>query len=106
MKVPKLNITDNNIQIKQNSKLIYFICILNKTMLAKSKTLKLINRINSRLKFLHMKKLRYVIYDVMLLFNLTLIMSSASYPKLTQKMKKKSKPRKTNAFGIHCNHTK
>ena len=36
-----------------------------------------------------MKKLRYVIYDVMLLFNLTLIMSSASYPKLTQKMKKK-----------------
>ena len=53
-----------------------------------------------------MKKLRYVIYDVMLLFNLTLIMSSASYPKLTQKMKKKSKPRKINAFGIHCNHTK
>ena len=71
-KVPKLNITDNNIQIKQNSKLIDFICILNKTMLGKSKTLKVINRINSRLKFLHMKKLRYAIYDVMLLFNLTL----------------------------------
>ena len=71
-KVPKLNITDNNIQIKQNSKLIYFICILDKTMLGKSKTLKVINRINSRLKFLHMKKLRYAIYDVMLLFNLTL----------------------------------
>ena len=77
-------------------------------MLGKSKTLKVINRINSRLKFLHMKKLRYAIYDVMLLLSLTLIMSSASYPNLTQKMKKKkkSKPRKINAFGIDCNHAK
>ena len=54
-KVPKLKINYKNIQIKQHSKVTYIGCILDQTMLGGSMALKLINKINSRLKFLHRK---------------------------------------------------
>ena len=54
-KVPKLKINYKNIQIKQHSKVTYLGCILDETMSGESVTLKVINKINSRLKFLHRK---------------------------------------------------
>ena len=43
-KVPKLNISYKNIQIKQHSKVIYLGCILNKTMLGEPVALKVIKK--------------------------------------------------------------
>ena len=54
-KIPKLSITCNNIQIKLHSKVTYLGCILNEIMSGESMALKVINKINSRLKFLHRK---------------------------------------------------
>ena len=54
-KVPKLKINYKNIQIKQHSKVTYLGCILDETMSGESMALKVINKINSRLKFLHRK---------------------------------------------------
>ena len=54
-KVPKLKFNYKNIQIKQHSKDIYLGCILDETMSGKSMALKVINKINSRLKFLRRK---------------------------------------------------
>ena len=52
-RVPKLKIKYKNIQIKQHSKVTYLGCILDETMSGESMALKVINKINSRLKFLH-----------------------------------------------------
>ena len=54
-KIPKLSITCNNIQIKLHSKVTYLGCILNEIMSGESMAVKVINKINSRLKFLHRK---------------------------------------------------
>ena len=54
-KIPKLSITCNNIQIKLHSKVTYLGCVLNEIMSGESMALKVINKINSRLKFLHRK---------------------------------------------------
>ena len=54
-KVPRLNINYKNIQIKQHSKVTYLGCILDETMTGESMALKVIDKINWRLKFLHMK---------------------------------------------------
>ena len=53
-RVTKLNY--RNIQIKQHSKVTYLGCILDETMSGESMALKVINKINSRLTFLHRKK--------------------------------------------------
>ena len=77
-KVTKLKINFKNIQIKQHSKVTYLGCILDEKLSGKSMALKVINKINSRLKFLHSKNKSltpaYAGYYVMLLLNLTLIM--------------------------------
>ena len=52
---PKLNIKYENIQIKQHSKVTYLGFILDETMSGESMALKVINKINSRLKSLHRK---------------------------------------------------
>ena len=52
-RVPKLKTKYKNIQIKQYSKVTYVGCILDETMSRESMALKVINKINSRLKFLH-----------------------------------------------------
>ena len=54
-KVPKLKVNYKNIQIKQHSKVTYLGCILDETMSGESLALKVIKKINSRLKFLHRK---------------------------------------------------
>ena len=54
--IPKLKINYKNIQIKQHSKVKYLGCILDETMSGESMALKVINKINSRLKFLNRKK--------------------------------------------------
>ena len=54
-KVPKLNSKYKNIQFKQHSKVTYLGCILDDTMSGESMALKVINKINSRLKLLHRK---------------------------------------------------
>ena len=55
-RVPKLKINYKNIQIKQHSKVTYLGCILDETMSGESMALKVINKINSGLNFLHRKK--------------------------------------------------
>ena len=54
-KVQKLKINCKNIQIKQHSKVTYLGCILDETMSGESMALKVINKINLRLKLLHRK---------------------------------------------------
>ena len=54
--VPKLNINYKNIQIKQHSKVTYLGCILDVAMSGESTALKVINKINSGLKFVHIRK--------------------------------------------------
>ena len=54
-KAPKLNITDNTIQIKQHSNVTYVGCILDAKNVRQSMFLKLINKISTRFKFLHRK---------------------------------------------------
>ena len=55
-RVPKLKINYKNIQIKQHSKVTYLGCILDQIMTEESMALKVINKINSGLNFLHRKK--------------------------------------------------
>ena len=54
-KIPKRKINYKNMQIKQHSKVTHVGCTLDKTMSAESRALKIINKINPRLKFVHMK---------------------------------------------------
>ena len=91
-KVPKLKINYKNIQIKQHSKVAYLGCILDETMSGESMTLKLINKINSRLKSLHRKNNFLTLALRRLLCNALIqpyfdYASSAWYPNLDQKMK-------------------
>ena len=93
-KVPKLTISYKNIQIKQHSKVTYLGCILDETMSGESMNLKVINKVNSRLKFLHRKNkfltpaLRRLLCNALIQPHLDYA-SSAWYPNLTQKMKNK-----------------
>ena len=91
-RVPKLKIKYKNIQIKQHSKVTYLGCILDETMSGESMALKVINKINSRLKFLHRKNkfltptLRRLLCNALIQPHFDYA-SSAWYPNLTQKMK-------------------
>ena len=93
-RVPKLKINYKNTQIKQHSKVTYLGCILDETMSGESMALKVINKINSRLKFLHRKNkfltpaLRRLLCNALIQPHFDYA-SSAWYPNLTQKMKNK-----------------
>ena len=93
-KVPKLKINYKNIQIKQYSKVTYLGCRLDETMSGESMALKVINKINSRLKFLHRKN-KFLTPALRRLLCSALIQphfdyaSSAWYLNLTQKLKNK-----------------
>ena len=93
-KVPKLKINYKNIQIKQHSKVTYLGCILDETMSGESMAPKVINKINSRLKFL-LRKNKFLTPVLSRLLCNALIQPhfdyepSAWYPNLTQKMKNK-----------------
>ena len=54
-KVDKLDITYKNIKIKQHSKVSYLGCILDETLNGESMALHVINKINSKIKFLYRK---------------------------------------------------
>ena len=54
-KLQKLEITYNNIRIKQHSQVTYLGCILEETMSGESMAHKVISQVNARLKFLHRK---------------------------------------------------
>ena len=93
-KVPKLNINYKDIQIKQHSKVTYLGCILDETLSGESMALKVINKINSRLKFLHRKNNFLTPALHRFLCNSFIqphfdYASSAWYPNLTQKMESK-----------------
>ena len=92
---PKLKIKYKNRQIKQHSKVTYLGCILDETMSGESMALKVINKINSRLKFLHRKNkfltpaLRRSLCNALNQPHFGYAFS-AWYPNLTQKMKNKT----------------
>ena len=92
--VPKLKISYKNIQIKQHSKVTYLGYILDETMSGESMALKVINKINSRLKFLNRKNkfltpvLRRLLCNALIQPHFDYA-SSAWYPNLTQIMKDK-----------------
>ena len=54
-KVDKLDITHQNIKIKQHSKVSYLGCILDETLNGESMALHVINKINFKIKFLYRK---------------------------------------------------
>ena len=93
-KVPKLKINYKNKQMKQHSKVTYLDCILDETISGESMDLKVINKINSRLKFLHRKNkfltpaLRRLLCNALTQPHFDYALS-AWYPNLTQKMKNK-----------------
>ena len=93
-KVPKLKINYKNIQIKPYSKVTYLGCILDEAMSGESMALKVIKKINSRLKFLYRKNkfltpaLRRLLCNALIQPHFDYA-SSAWYPNLTQKMKNK-----------------
>ena len=108
-KLPKLNISYKIRKIKQHSKVTYLGCILDKTISGESMALKVINKINSRLKFLHGKNkfltpaLRRLLCNGNVLIHVDYA-SPTWYPKLTPEMKRKAKikSRKINTFGTVC----
>ena len=94
-RVPKLKIKYKNIQIKQHSKVTYLGCILDEKMSGESIALQVISKINSRLKFLHRNNKFLTPALCRLLCNALIqphfdYVSSAWYPNLTLKMKKKN----------------
>ena len=54
-KIEKLDITYKNIKIKQHSKINYLGCIFDETLNGESMALRVINKVNSKLKFLYRK---------------------------------------------------
>ena len=85
----KLNTTHENVQINQYLKVRYLSCILDEKVSGESVPLKVIDKISSRLNFLHSKN-KFLTpalsgYHVMLLFNLTLIIQPW-YPNLTHEI--------------------
>ena len=94
-KVPKLKINYTNIQIKQHSKVTYLGCILHEAMSGESIALKVINKLNSRLKFLNRKN-KFLNPALLRLLCNALIQphfdyaSSPWYPNLTQKNEKQN----------------
>ena len=83
----------NGTEIKQSSKVTYFRCLLDQTMSGESMALKVIKKINQKLKFL-CRKNRFLTPELRRLLCNAIIQShfdyacSAWYPNLTQKLKK------------------
>ena len=90
----KLEISFNNIEIKQYSSLTYLGCILDDTMSGEAMATKTIKKINSKLKFLHRKNdfltpdLRRLLCNALIQPHFDYVCSSW-FPNLTQKLKQK-----------------
>ena len=93
-KADRLNISYNDINIKQHSSVSYLGCILNETLSGESMALEVIKKANARLRFLFRNNRFLTPYLRRLLCN-SLIQphldyaSAAWFPNLTSKMKKK-----------------
>ena len=92
--VGKLNIKYRDINIKQHSQVTYLGCVLDETMSGESMALKIINKINGKLKFLYRKN-KFLTSDLRRLLCNAIIQPhfdyacSAWYPNLSEKLKKK-----------------
>ena len=93
-RVPTLKIKYKNASNIQ-PKVTYLRCILDETMSGESMALKVISKINSRLKFLHRKNkfltpaLRRLLFNALIQAHFDYASSSVWYPNLTQTMKNK-----------------
>ena len=89
-----LNIRYNNVNIKQHSQVKYLGCVLDERMSCEPMALKVINKINGKLKFLYRKN-RYLTTEFHRMFSNAIIQPhfdyacTAWYPNLTEKVKKK-----------------
>ena len=90
----QLNYKYKDINIKQHSEVTYFGCMLDKTMSGEPMALKVINKVNSKLKFLYRKntflspELRRMLCNVVIQPHFDYACPTW-YPNLTEKMKKK-----------------
>ena len=92
--VKKFNITYNNIPIKQHASVSYLGCILDNTLSGESMALSVINKVNSKLRFLYRNKsflnpqLRRLMCNALIQPHFDYA-SSTWYLNLTEKFKKK-----------------
>ena len=92
--VSQLNIRYNHINIKQHSQVTYIGCVLDERMSCEPMALKVINKINGKLKFLYRKK-RYLTKELRRMLCNALIKPHfgyacpAWYPNLNEKTRKK-----------------
>ena len=95
-KIRQLNIKCKDINIKQHSEVIYLGCVLHETMSKEPVALKVINKINDKLKFLYRKN-RFLSPELRRMLCNALIQPHfdyacpAWYPNLTEKAQKKIK---------------
>ena len=93
-KIGTLDIQYGHIKIKQYSKVTYLGCELDKSLSGEAMALKVMNKINSRLKFLYRKNRYLTPYLKRLLCNALIqphfdYACSAWYPNLNKKLKSK-----------------
>ena len=92
--VRQLNITYNHINIKQHSQVTYLGCVLDERMSCEPVVLKVINKINGKIKFLYRKN-RYLTKEFRRMLCNALIQPHIYcacpvwYPTLNEKTKKK-----------------
>ena len=92
----KLNIKYQDIEIKQHSQVTYLGCVMDVTMSGEPMPLKVINKINRKLKFLYRKNsfltpgLRRMLYNVLIEPHFDYA-CSAWYPNLNEKFLKSCK---------------
>ena len=92
--IRQLNIKHKDINIKQHSEVAYLGCVLDETIRGEPMALKVINKINGKLKFLFRKN-RFLIPELRRMLRNALIQPHfdyacpAWYPNLTEKTKKK-----------------
>ena len=90
----KLEISFNNIEIKQYSSLTYLGCILDNTLSGEAMATKTIKKINARLKFLHRKNdfltpdLRHLLCNALIQPHFDYLCSSW-FPNINRKLKRK-----------------
>ena len=100
--VRQLNIRYNHINIKQHSQVTYLGCVLDERMTCEPMALRVINKINGKLKFLYGKN-RYLTKELCRILCNSLIQSHFDYvcpdwyPNLIEKTKKKIKIMQNNA---------
>ena len=90
----KLNVKYKNIKIKQHSQVTYLGCVLDETLCGEPMTLKALNKINGKLKFLYRKNKFLTATLCRMLCNAIIQLHfdyacSAWYPNLNEKLKKK-----------------